>query len=160
MTPIPEKGSVEVIVNQLNCHPGLALDAGAEVASEIERVLLVRAEAVLEPQRVDLVDLQLLRVVEPSLQVGVVESQPETRHVQGIALLVVLKSQWQPLCQRICRFHRGRRPPSFTTLEQLTSASVEGGGRHTGLILGPTLSFSLSTITAMSLCSVTLSNSG
>ena len=62
------------------------------MATEIKRVLLVRTEAVLQPQRVDLVDLQLLRVVEPSLQIGVVESQPETRHVQGIALLVVLKS--------------------------------------------------------------------
>ena len=44
---------------RLNCHPapGLALDTSAEVASEIERVLLVRAEAVLQPERVDLVDL-------------------------------------------------------------------------------------------------------
>ena len=42
---------------QLNCDPWFALDAGAEVASEIERILLVRAEAVLQPERVDLVDL-------------------------------------------------------------------------------------------------------
>ena len=42
---------------RLNCHPGFVLDAGAEVASEIDRVLLVRAEAVFQPERVDLVDL-------------------------------------------------------------------------------------------------------
>ena len=42
---------------RLNCHPGFVLDAGAEVTSEIDRVLLIRAEAVFQPERVDLVDL-------------------------------------------------------------------------------------------------------
>ena len=45
------------IINQLNCHPWFTLDARAEVASEIERVLLVRAEAILQSQGVNLVDL-------------------------------------------------------------------------------------------------------
>ena len=76
---------------QLNCHPGFVLDAGAEVASEIDRVLLVRAEAVFQPERVDLVDLQLLGEVEPPLLVRVVPRQPETRHVEGIVPMVVLE---------------------------------------------------------------------
>ena len=128
------------IINQLNCHPWFTLDARAEVASEIERVLLVRTEAVLQPQRVDLVDLHLFRVVESSLLIGVVESQPETRHVQGIALLVVLKSQRQPLCQRICRFHRGRRPPALFDHFGATHVGLCRGRRQAHWVdLGPHL---------------------